>query len=202
MAQQLEELEQEVMSPNGSHESVSAPEVKPAPAKEDRPSLLKRLGRRPLIAAAGLVADAILVIEADIEPHGRVERAVLVDAKPRQFLVKHLAVSLAEVTVLDAPIGNGAADTMDELAHGGFALGGALLAVKVFRHHHLVGQDRPGLGHLDVLLFEDHLAGVVGDLGGAAFPFELIERADPGVAERPGDGQRIFYSSAGSLSAA
>src|SRR5258708_22895299 len=55
MAQQLEELEQEIMSPNGSHESIPAPEEKPAPVKEDRPSLRKRLGRRPLIAAAALI---------------------------------------------------------------------------------------------------------------------------------------------------
>jgi len=55
MAQQLEQLEQELMSPNGHGENYPAPEEKPAPVKEDRPSLRKRLGRRPLIAAVAVV---------------------------------------------------------------------------------------------------------------------------------------------------
>ena len=93
----------------------------------------------------------------------------------RQLVIKHLALGLAEIAVLDAPIGNRAANPVDELAHGGLPFRRALLAVKIFRNHDFGGQHRPGLGHLDVLLLEDDLAGIVGDLGGAPFPFHLVK---------------------------
>jgi hypothetical protein len=63
------------------------------------------------------------MIEADVEPDGRVERAILVQAEPGQFVVIYLAIRFAEVTVLDAPVGNRAADPVDQLPDGGFALG-------------------------------------------------------------------------------
>ena len=65
-----------------------------------------------------------------------------------------------------------------KLADGGFAFAGVLLAVKIFGDDDLGGQQRPGLGHLDVLLLEDDLAGVVGDFRRAPFPFDLVEGLD------------------------
>lgn len=47
------------------------------------------------------------------------------------------------------------------------------------------------IGHLDVFLLEDDLAGVVGDFGGAAVPFDLVERFDLGIAEDPLPSQGI-----------
>ena len=83
-------------------------------------------------------------------------------------------------------------DAVDELAHGGFALGRMLLAVKIFRHDDFRGEHRPRLRHLDVFLFENHLVRVVGDFGGALVPFDLVERLDFGVAEHAFDAQRLF----------
>jgi hypothetical protein len=40
------------------------------------------------VALAGVFADAVLVIQADVEPHRRIERAVLVQAQPGQLVVK------------------------------------------------------------------------------------------------------------------
>ena len=36
--------------------------------------------------------DAVLVIQADVEPDGRVERAVLMQAEPGEFAIEALAV--------------------------------------------------------------------------------------------------------------
>ena len=80
---------------------------------------------------------------------------------------------------------------MDELAHGGFAavLGGigALgdVAVEIFRDGDLGGEHAPALGHFDVLLLEDGLAGVVGDFRRALFPFDLVVGMNARLGERP-----------------
>ena len=113
---------------------------------------------------------------------------MLIDAEPGEFVVEGFAVGLAEVAILDAPIGDGAGDAVDELADGGFALAGVLFAVKIFRDDDLGGELRPRLGYLDVFLLEDHLAGIIGDFGGATVPFELVEGLDLGAAEDARDG--------------
>jgi len=68
MAQQFELKEKEVASTNGNHIGNGSPEIQPAPAevkatpaKEDRPSLLKRaLGRRRLLLVIGAIALVVL----------------------------------------------------------------------------------------------------------------------------------------------
>ena len=130
------------------------------------------------------------MIEADVEPDRRVERAVLVDAEPGQVVVENFRVLLRlEVAVLDAPVGDGARDAMDELAHGGLAAVlvrvGAVgdVAVEIFRDRDLRRQHAPALRHLDVLLLEDRLAGIVGDLRRALLPLDLVVGMDAGLGE-------------------
>ena len=48
-----------------------------------------RRSQRQLHCGAG---DAVLVIQADVEPDGRVERAVLMQAEPGQLAIEALAV--------------------------------------------------------------------------------------------------------------
>jgi hypothetical protein len=72
---------------------------------------------------------------------------------------------------------------MQELPDRGFPFRSAQLAVKVFGDDHLGGQDRPGLGHLDVFLFENDPPRFVGDLGRAPFPFDLVEGVYLRIAE-------------------
>ena len=63
-------------------------------------------------------------IQADVEPDGRIERPVLVQAEPGQLAIEPLAVlGRGEIAVLDAPVGNRAADAVDQLPHARFALG-------------------------------------------------------------------------------
>ena len=156
------------------------------------------------VAEAGVFADAVLVVEADVEPDGGVEGAELVDAEPSQFVIEHFAVGFGEITVGDAPVGDGAGDAVDELADGEFAFGGFLFAVEVFGDDDFGGELGPGLGDFDVFLLEDDFAGVIGDFGGAAVPFELVEGFDLGVAEHAFEAERFaggglagFYGASG-----
>ena len=83
---------------------------------------LARLAAVKPVALAGVFADAVLMKQPHVEPDRRVERAVLVQAQPGQFLVENLAVRLAEIAVRDAPIRNRPGNAMNELAHRGLAL--------------------------------------------------------------------------------
>ena len=130
--------------------------------------------------------------QAHVKPHRRIECAVLVEAEPSQFFIENFTVRLAEITVLDTPIRDSAADAMDELADGGFALGGVLFTVKIFGDDNFRGEHRPRLRHLDIFLLENDLAAVVGDFRGAFFPFDLVERLDLVVAENAFDAQRLL----------
>ena len=154
------------------------------------------------VAAAGIFPDAVLMVEADVEPHRRVECAVLIHAEPRQFIVENLAVRLAEVAVLHAPVCNRAADAMNELADRHFPLGRVLFAVKIFGNDDLCREHRPRARHFDVFLFEDDFAGVVSDLGRAPFPFDLVERRDFRVAEDAIDPKALASWSRAALSTA
>ena len=140
--------------------------------------------------------------QPDIEPDWRIERSMLVDAQPSQFIEVDLAIFLAEIAIPNTPIRDGSANAMNKLADGGFPLRGVLLPVKVFGYHDLGGQERPRLGHLDVLLLEDHLAVVVGDFGHPLFPFDLVERFDGRAAKDPRDAQRFASCGNGSSGSA
>jgi hypothetical protein len=95
------------------------------------------------VSAAGVLADAVLVKQADVEPNGRVEGPVLVDAEPGQFLVEDLSVRLGEVPVFDAPVCDGTGDAVDELADGLLALGLGWIPVEVLGANDLGGELGP-----------------------------------------------------------
>ena len=143
------------------------------------------------IALGGSFAHAVLMKETHVEPDGRVKGAVLIDAKPGELVIKHFTVRFAEVTVLHTPIGNRAADAMDELANGGLPLRSVLFTVKIFGDDDLGGEHRPGFGDFDVFLLKNDLARVVSDLGGAFIPFQLIKGAGFSAAKNPFEFQRF-----------
>src|SRR4029078_4073602 len=103
-------------------------------------------------------SDAVLVVEADVEPHGRVEGAVLMEAEPGEIAVEAFAVfGGGEVAVFHAPVGNRAGDAVDELADAVFALGGAVFAVEVLAADDVGGELRPERGDFAVGLLEEDL---------------------------------------------
>ncbi len=56
------------------------------------------------ITGTAAFADPVLVVQTAVKPHGRVERAVLIDAQPGQFMVKRLGILRGgEVTLVLAP---------------------------------------------------------------------------------------------------
>ena len=73
---------------------------------------------------------------------------------------------------------------MDELAHRTFPaaclrVGAAgKIPIKIFRHGDFGRQFAPFLGDLDVFLAENRFGRAVGDLCGAEFPFDILERID------------------------
>ena len=98
-----------------------------------------------IIAAAAL--DAVLVIQADVEPDGRIERAVLMQAQPGEVAIEVLAVFAGgEVAVGDAPVGDRAGDAVNHLADAVFAFGRARFAVEIFADDDVGRQGAPGLG--------------------------------------------------------
>ena len=78
---------------------------------------------------------------------------------------------------------------MDELLDRFFTLRLGRISVEVLRANHFGGQNGPVLGNFDPLLLEDGLAGIIGDFGSAAVPFDLVEGFDLGIAENPLEGQ-------------
>ncbi len=144
------------------------------------------------IAAARGVADVILVIEPDVEPNRGVKRPVLIQAEPGQFVIEHFTAGFGEVSVLNTPIRNRAADAVDELAHGSLPLRHALLAVKVLRDDHLGGELRPIFRHLHIVLFENDFPCIVGDFGDPPLPFDLVKWMGSRIAECPLDTQCLL----------
>ena len=122
-------------------------------------------------------------MQPDVEPDRRVEGAILVDAQVCQLVVEHFAVFLGEIAILDAPVGDGAANAVDELPDRGSRVRGSLLAVEVLGDDHLGGQERPELRHFDVLLVENYLSTVVRDGRRPSFPLDLVEWIDARGAE-------------------
>ena len=130
----------------------------------------------PVPVAHGAL-DAVLVEQADIEPDRRIERGVLMNAEPRQVAVEILGVGgRGEIAVLQAPIGDGAADAVDKLPHAPLPLRRAVFAVKIFIDYDVRCQLAPKYRNLAVFLFEKNLAAFALDGGRPRFPLNRIKR--------------------------
>ena len=109
-------------------------------------------------------------------------------AEPGQLAVEPLAVGLAgEVAVVGAPVGDRAADAVDELADALFPLAGVHLAVEILVGDHVGGQLAPRGGHLAVFLLEEHFAPLALDRCRAADPtgrWQTDRRRRPGKTGR------------------
>ena len=73
-------------------------------------------------------------------------------AEPGQLAVEALAVfGRGEVAVVDAPVGDRAADAVDQLPDARLAFGGADFAVEILADDDVGGQLAPGGGNLAVV---------------------------------------------------
>jgi hypothetical protein len=151
---------------------------------------LSRFAIVEIIARACVFPDAIFVIQPDVEPDRAVKGAMLIGAKPGQFVVEDFGCfRVGEITVREAAICDRAGDAMDQLPNGGLATAfmrvGAVgdVAVEVFGNRDLGCERAPVLWDLDLFLFENNLAAVVGDLRRPTLPFQLLKRRHRWVAK-------------------
>ncbi len=132
-------------------------------------------------------ADALLrhAVDADVEPHRRVERRPLVDDEVLQLVVEDLGLLVVdEVAVLDAPGGQRVRHPVGHLLQRPLALLGAERPPEVLLRQDVGGVDAPTLGHLDAQLLEGHRpVAVVGDAGVAPLPAHLVIGVDAGVVK-------------------
>ena len=124
------------------------------------------------------------MVQADVEPDRRIERAVLVQAQPRQLAVEPLAVFLAgKVTVRLAPVGDRSCHPLDQLADARLSLARARLTVEVLADHHVGRQRTPVDRNLAVDLLEQHAAVLVLDRRSPQVPLDRVERIRVGRTE-------------------
>ena len=134
------------------------------------------------------------VRDADVEPHRRVERGLLVDEQVRQLVGEDLGIRLgAEVVVLLAPAADRVDHAGDELADRGLALRRAERSAEVFLGDDVGGVLRPADGELHTALLEGVPALLeVGDDRVARLPFDLVERVGPLGREVPPEGEPLL----------
>ena len=123
-------------------------------------------------------ADALLrhALHADVEPHRRVERRLLVDDEVLELVVEDLGLLVVdEVAVLDPPRRQRVGHPVGHLAQRPLALVGAEGPPEVLLRQDVGGVHAPGLGHLDAELLEGHRAvPEVRDAGVAPLPAHLV----------------------------
>ena len=75
-----------------------------------------------VVTLAGTVADAVLLIKTDVEPDRRIECAMLIEAKPGQFIVKKIRrLRIGEIAVEQSPVCDRSCDPMNQLSDRCFA---------------------------------------------------------------------------------
>ena len=131
-----------------------------------------------------------VLLEADVEPDGRVEGGELVQQDVGQLGLEGVAVVLGgEVAALASPGGDRAGDATDHLLDGVLARGAVELAAEVLLGDDVGGVLRPALGELDVALLEGD-AVAVSDAGVAALPLDGVEGVRAGIGEEAFDRER------------
>ena len=90
---------------------------------------------------AGLLFD---VRHADVEPHWRVESAVLMQEQIGQFIAERLRVGIAfEIATFAAPFGDGIGNAANHLTHAGFAARRVKRAAKILADDNVGGKLAP-----------------------------------------------------------
>src|SRR5581483_9410411 len=120
-----------------------------------------------------------LLLEADVEPDGAVERGVLVDEDRLQLGLERVALLVVgEVAALGAPCDRRLDDAADHLLDAGLPLGRAQPAAEVLLGDDVRRRLRPELRELDAALLE---RGPVpaGDGRVARLPLDLVEGIAP-----------------------
>ena len=98
------------------------------------------------------------------------------EQEPGQVAVKGFGIPPGgEVAVFKPPVGNGAADAVDDLPHAFFPLRGVRFAEEILAGNDIDGELAPCFGEFAVILLEKNGAAVSFDDGGSVGPFDGIE---------------------------
>src|SRR5439155_7260732 len=128
-----------------------------------------------------------LLLEADVEPHRRVERGELVDEDRLQLVLERRGLFLVgEVAAVAPPGADRGDDAADHLLDRELALGRAHTAAEVFLRDDVRRGLRPEARELDALLLEHRLV-LAGDERVARLPLDLVERIAAGDREVAAD---------------
>ena len=159
---------------------------------------LNAAGHRVPAIVPPATTHLVLVEQPHVEPHGRIEAAVLVQAQPGEFAVKVFAVGgSGEVAILCPPVSDCPRDAVNHLPDAVLALFRPGFAIEVLRDHDVGRQRTPGGGNLAVFLLEQDFPVLVLDLGRAEFPLAGVERIGADRTEvgrhmhRPGPVRRL-----------
>ena len=129
-------------------------------------------------------------LDADVEPHGRVEGCGLVHQQPGELVGEGGGVLLArEETVLARPARDRAHDADEHRADAAFARRGAEAAAEVLRRDHLDGGVGPGGRSLHAVLPKELAAPRVAEDDVAPVPGHALERIDAGSGPAAGHGE-------------
>src|SRR5687767_3957773 len=121
-----------------------------------------------------------MLLEADVEPDGAVERRLLIDEQVLEVVRERLQIVVArEVLLFGRPRGDGVDDAADQLLDGPLTLRRADGAAEILGDDDVRGLLRPEARDLDVALLENNGPLLVADDGGPDVPFDLVERIDP-----------------------
>src|SRR5262249_4532346 len=110
---------------------------------------------------------------ADVEPHRTVEGRHLVEQQVGELVGERFRLTRrGEVALPLAPRTHRTDHAPDQLANARLALRGADRTTKILGNDHVVGELRPALRDLDVVLLEAHLSLFTADDRAAALPFD------------------------------
>ena len=125
---------------------------------------LDGLFRQIPMPIALVTMDAVLRKETHVEPHGRVEGTVLVQAQPAQVAVEPLTVvSRGKITVRDPPIRDRSRNPVYELPNTLLTFGSVVFAIEVLAYHDVGRQLAPCRWDFSSRLREQQIAMLVLD---------------------------------------
>ena len=112
------------------------------------------------------------------------------EQEPSQVAVKGFGIPAAgKVAIFKAPVGNGAADAVNDLPHRLFPLGSVRLAEKILAGNDIDGELTPSAWESAVMLLKNGGSAVPFDGSGTGSPFDGIE----GIADMFGAECRFHF---------
>ena len=120
------------------------------------------------------------------------------EQEPSQIAVKGFSIpACSKVAVLKAPVSNGTADTVNDLPHAFFPLGGVWFTEEILAGNDIDGKLTPHTGKFAITLFEKDGAAVPFDGGGSGRPLDGVEGVSGIFGAKCGDHSEPFGRNCG-----